>query len=62
VKVLTIVTAIFASLAVISGVYGMNFERSFPPFDWPYGFPFALGIMALSVIMMLALFRRLRLL
>ena len=60
VKILTIVTAIFASLAVISGIYGMNFERSFPPFEWRYGFPAALGIMALSVFVMLAVFRRLK--
>jgi magnesium transporter len=60
VKVLTIVTAIFASLAVISGIYGMNFERAFPPFEWRYGFLAALGIMATSVIIMLAVFRRLK--
>jgi magnesium transporter len=60
VKVLTIITAVFASLAVISGIYGMNFERPFPPFDWPYGFWAALGIMAVGVVIMLALFRRMR--
>jgi magnesium transporter len=60
VKVLTIVTAIFASLTVISGIYGMNFERSFPPFEWRYGFVAVLGIMAASIVAMLALFRRLR--
>ncbi|MDR7535468.1 MAG: magnesium/cobalt transporter CorA [Armatimonadota bacterium] len=59
-KVLTVITAVFASLAVISGIYGMNFQRAYPPFDWPWGFPAALGLMAASVIIMLALFRRLR--
>jgi magnesium transporter len=59
-KVLTVITAVFASLAVISGIYGMNFARAYPPFDWPWGFPAALGLMAGSVIIMLALFRRLR--
>jgi magnesium transporter len=59
-KVLTVITAVFASLAVISGVYGMNFQRAYPPFDWPWGFPAALGVMAASVIIMLAVFRRLR--
>jgi magnesium transporter len=59
-KVLTIVTAIFASLTVVSGIYGMNFEHTFPPFGWRYGFAAALGIMAASVIAMLAVFRRLR--
>lgn len=60
VKRLTVTTAIFASLAVISGIYGMNFERSFPPFEWRYGFIAALGIMAASVAIMLAVFRRMR--
>lgn len=60
VKVLTIVTAIFASLAVITGFYGMNFERTFPSFEWRYGVLAALGIMAASVAAMFAIFRRLR--
>ena len=57
-KVLTVVTASFASLAVITGVYGMNFERAFPPFDWPYGFAAVLLGMAGVTAVMLALFRR----
>lgn len=60
VKVLTMVTAIFASLAVITGFYGMNFERTFPPFEWRYGIIAAVGIMAASVLIMFAIFRRLR--
>lgn len=60
VKVLTVITAVFASLAVISGIYGMNFERAYPPFSWRYGFIAALGLMAASVLTMLAVFRRLR--
>jgi magnesium transporter len=59
-KVLTVITAVFASLAVISGIYGMNFQRAYPPFDWRHGFVAALGIMAASVTVMLAIFRRLR--
>jgi magnesium transporter len=60
VKVLTMITAIFASLAVITGIYGMNFEQPFPPFEWRYGFVAALGLMAVSVFIMLAIFRRMR--
>lgn len=59
-KVLTVITAVFASLAVISGIYGMNFERALPPFGWRYGFYSALGMMAAAVAVMLAVFRRLR--
>lgn len=58
VKVLTVITAVFASLAVITGIYGMNFERAWPPFGWPYGFPAVLAGMAVVVGLMLALFRR----
>jgi magnesium transporter len=58
VKVLTVITAIFASLAVVTGFYGMNFERTLPGFQSPYGVPVTLGLMAASVGIMLAIFRR----
>ncbi len=57
-KVLTVITAVFASLAVISGIYGMNFQRAYPPFDWAYGFAAVLLGMAGITAVMLALFRR----
>lgn len=57
-KVLTVVTAVFASLAVITGVYGMNFQRAYPPFEWPHGFAAVLLGMAGVTAAMLALFRR----
>lgn len=57
-KVLTVITAVFASLAVISGIYGMNFQRAYPPFDWPYGFAAVLLGMGGITAVMLALFRR----
>src|SRR3972149_6823746 len=34
VKVLTVITALLGAGAVITGFYGMNFERTFPPFAW----------------------------
>jgi magnesium transporter len=57
-KVLTVITAIVGPLAVITGIYGMNFERPFPAFDWPYGFGLTIGVMAVIVVGMLILFRR----
>jgi magnesium transporter len=57
-KILTVITALFAPLAVITGIYGMNFERAAPPFAWPYGFAAVLAAMAVVVALMLALFRR----
>lgn len=57
-KVLTVVTAIVGPLAVITGIYGMNFTRPFPSFESPYGFWIILGIMATLAAAMLVLFRR----
>lgn len=57
-KVLTVITAVFAPLAVITGIYGMNFERPAPPFAWRYGFPAIILVMTAVVAGMLVLFRR----
>ncbi len=57
-KVLTVITAVFASLTVISGIYGMNFQHAYPPFDWPHGFAAVLLGMAGITAVMLAMFRR----
>lgn len=63
IKVLTIIATIFMPLSFITGLYGMNFhtERSpwnMPELNWRYGYPFALGLMALTVLAMLWYFRR----
>ena len=62
-KVLTIIATIFMPLSFITGVYGMNFrpDRSpwnMPELNWKYGYPYALGLMALTVLGMLWYFRR----
>lgn len=57
---LTMITSIFAILAVITGIYGMNFSRAFPPFEWRYGFPFTIGVMLLLIAALVVFFRRLR--
>jgi magnesium transporter len=61
-KVLTIIATIFMPLGFITGVYGMNFntERSawnMPELNWRYGYPFALGLMTLTLLGMLWYFR-----
>src|SRR5690606_7112380 len=43
-KVLTIITSIFAPLTFIAGIYGMNFEN-IPGLKWEYGYVGALVIM-----------------
>ncbi|MBP7830437.1 MAG: magnesium/cobalt transporter CorA [Kiritimatiellae bacterium] len=62
-KVLTIIATIFIPLTFIAGIYGMNFNPesspwNMPELNWKLGYPFALGLMALTVLVMLAFFRR----
>lgn len=49
-KVLTIIATIFIPLSFIAGIYGMNFNTkqpgNMPELNWPYGYLFALLIMA----------------
>lgn len=56
---LTVVTIVVGALAVITGFYGMNFERTWPPFEASWGVPFAVGVMATAAGGIVALLRRL---
>ncbi len=62
-KVLTIIATIFIPLSFITGLYGMNFDRSASPWNmpelgWYLGYPFALGVMAAVVVALLVFFRK----
>ncbi|AQQ52997.1 magnesium/cobalt transporter CorA [Planococcus lenghuensis] len=57
-KVLTIITSIFAPLTFIVGIYGMNFEY-IPELGWQYGYFLTLGFMAVIAVVMFLWFRRL---
>jgi len=62
-KVLTMIATIFIPLGFIAGLYGMNFDPDFSPFNmpelrWRFGYFFALGLMAGVVVVMLFMFRR----
>jgi magnesium transporter len=62
-KVLTIFSVIFIPLTLISGIYGMNFSTAASPFnmpelDWYFGYPFALGLMALVGGGMMLIFKK----
>lgn len=46
---LTLLTAFFGAPTVIAGIYGMNFHLM-PELEWTFGYPFALGLMALSCV------------
>lgn len=55
-KVLTLFSSIFLPLSFIAGIYGMNFDYM-PELHWKYGYPFALGIMALVAAFLLGWFK-----
>ncbi|MDR1808363.1 MAG: magnesium and cobalt transport protein CorA [Propionibacteriaceae bacterium] len=49
--------AIIFAPGVIGGIYGMNFDYM-PELHWRYGYPFALGLMALATIILFGLFKK----
>lgn len=57
VNLLTIVTAIFLPLTLITGIYGMNF-RGMPELRWSLGYVFALGLMVVIGLGSALYFRR----
>jgi len=56
-KRLTAFTVILMVPTLIAGVYGMNFHHM-PELIWPFGYPLALGLMALTVAVAVTFFRR----
>jgi magnesium transporter len=51
---LTIITIGTGIVAVITGFYGMNFEKTWPPFSAPWGVPFVLSLILLTLIIILS--------
>lgn len=56
-KVLTIVTTVFLPLTLIAGWYGMNFTHM-PELTWVYGYPVAIGVSILVVLISLLIFKK----
>jgi magnesium transporter len=61
-KVLTMFSTFFLPLSFIAGVYGMNFDPDTSPYNmpelrWFYGYPFALGLMAVIGLGLFLYFR-----
>ena len=59
---LYIVSAIFIPLTFLAGIWGMNFDPASSPWNmpellWPYGYPAALGFMALVAFSLVLFFR-----
>jgi magnesium transporter len=49
--------AIAAAATIITGIYGMNF-RHMPELDWIFGYPMAIAIMVLTVVVLRWYFKR----
>lgn len=58
-KTLTLVSTLMLPLTFIAGVYGMNFDKM-PELHWAFGYPFALGLMGLVAVGMIAWFKHKR--
>jgi magnesium transporter len=57
IKIFSVVAVIFLPPTLVASIYGMNF-RFMPELAWPYGYPFALALMALSALVPVVYFRR----
>jgi magnesium transporter len=57
VKIFTVAAVIFLPPTLVASIYGMNFD-SMPELHWDFGYPFALVVMILSVIVPLWYCRR----
>jgi|TARA_B100001964_G_C14239134_1_gene604060 magnesium transporter len=61
-KTLTVISAFVLIPTLISGIYGMNFNKNsplnMPELYWQYGYFFALGLMMISVIITYIYFRK----
>jgi magnesium transporter len=61
-KVLTIIATIFMPMSFVASLYGMNFDTdhpwNMPELGWPFGYAFALGIMAMIALVLLWWFRK----
>jgi len=56
IKVLTIVSVVGIPPTLIASMYGMNF-KGMPEYDWAWGYPYALAMIALSAVLPLVWFK-----
>jgi len=57
IKIFSVASVALLPPTLIASIYGMNF-RFMPELDWHYGYPFAIGVMVLSVAAPFLYFRR----
>jgi len=56
-KTLTVIATIMMPLTLIASIYGMNFKHM-PEISSPWGYPFAIGLMVATTVLMLVYFKR----
>lgn len=50
IKIFSVAAVVFLPPTLVASVYGMNFEFM-PELAWPWGYPFAIGLMVLSALL-----------
>jgi magnesium transporter len=55
-KVLAMISTIVLPMSLIAGIYGMNFKHM-PEIEWPWGYAWGMGLMALAGLIPLAFFK-----
>lgn len=58
-KKMTVLSTVLMTMALVAGIYGMNFDKM-PELHWKYGYPFSLGVMLVSGVITLIIFRKVR--
>ena len=57
IKIFSVASVALLPPTLIASIYGMNFKGWFPELGWEYGYPFALGLMLVSVVVPFAYFK-----
>ncbi|QJE73849.1 magnesium transporter CorA family protein [Aerophototrophica crusticola] len=57
VKIFSVAAVVFLPPTLVASIYGMNFHHM-PELDWEWGYPMALALMVLSVLVPLVWFKR----
>lgn len=57
IKIFSVAAVVFLPPTLVASIYGMNFEYM-PELNWPYGYPLALGLMVISVLVPYLYFKR----
>ena len=57
IKIFSVASVVFLPPTLVASIYGMNFDFM-PELEWPYGYPFAIGLMVLSAVLPFFYFKR----